>query len=373
MSTEEKIKVLHVVCQMGHGGIETFLMSMLRNYDRDKYHMDILYTGPQEGDYADEVRSLGSKMISCPLKYDQVRFVYSVKKILKDGGYGAVNNHLSDIGGGAILAAKLAGVPARVSSYHTNLLKRKGAKKFYMEIMRRLTLKTATGITTSSPDVTDSHFQGFKVPKGLVQSISYGVDVSNFSKTNSVEPLPELVQSSENLVVGHIGHYTPQKNHDALIKIASLVVKELPSAKFVLCGSGGDLREQVEQKIKDSGLSEHVLQVQGLSDIRQFYSSIDVFILPSRHEGMPISIIEAQAAGRPVVASDLEGIRIATADEMKENLFSIDDVEPFSKCLIDLLNNKDKRLSQGNAGKSFAENYFDIKLAVRKYEQLYLP
>ena len=147
----------------------------------------------------------------------------------------------------------------------------------------------------------------------------------------------------------------------------------MPDVRFLLCGTGGDLRQSVDQKIVKAGLSSHIIQVQGLSDIRQFYASIDVFILPSRHEGMPVSIIEAQAAGKAVVASNLEGIKIATADGMKTNLFAVDDVESFSKCLVDLLKNKKERLTQGKAGQGFVRKYLDIKVAVERYERLYLP
>ena len=131
--------------------------------------------------------------------------------------------------------------------------------------------------------------------------------------------------------------------------------------------------DEVEREVSRPGLSKHFAMVQELEDIRQFYAAVDVFILPSRYEGMPVSIIEAQAAGKPVVASRLDGIRIATANEMKKNLFAVDDVDAFSKCLINLLKDKEKRITLGKIGQSYVQKNLDIKIAVRKYEKLYLP
>ena len=173
-----------------------------------------------------------------------------------------------------------------------------------------------------------------------IYPISYGVDTSFFAR-NDVKPLDlsRFGFTAENLVVGHVGHYTIDKNHAALVKIASRVVKEIPNVVFLMRATGGTLGGEVERKISRLGLSKHFAIVQELEDISQFYAAIDVFILPSRYEGMPVSIIEAQAVGKPVVASRLDGIRIATANEMKKNLFAVDDVDAFSKCLIDLLKN----------------------------------
>jgi glycosyltransferase involved in cell wall biosynthesis len=369
---KNKIKVLHVVYKMGYGGIETFLMSMLRNYDREKFQMDILHTSTEEGEYAEEARSLGANLIHCPLQYEQARFIYKLRKILKTGDYSVVNNHLSDVGAGVILAAKLARVPSRVSSYHTNYVQRSWYKNMYMKLMRRIAVSLATDITTSSPDVSVSHFKGMNIPVERIHPISYGVDVEYFEKTKAIQPLPGFDSSSGKLIVGHIGHFTPQKNHEALLKIASCVIRELPNVIFLLRVSGGHLREQIEQKILQAGLSEHIVQVKGLSDIRQFYASIDVFVLPSRHEGMPVSVIEAQAAGKSVIASNLEGIRIAMADKLKCNLFAVDDVEPFSMCLLDLLKNKEKRITQGKIGQDFVKQNLDVKIAIQKYQNLYL-
>ena len=120
------------------------------------------------------------------------------------------------------------------------------------------------------------------------------------------------------------------------------------------------------------GLSEYIAQVQGLDDMRKFYHAIDIFILPSRHEGMPISIIEAQAVSKPVVATNINGIVIATEPQMRNNLFEIDDIDSPAECVIDLLKDSEKRLRLGKAGHDYVKKELDISVAAKRYEELYL-
>jgi len=373
--SSEKVKVVHVVKELSHGGIETFLMSMLRNYDRQKFEMDIVYTGGREGKYATEAKQLGTKFIACPLIRDQIGFVKRFCKILREGNYGAANSHISDMSAGAIFAAKLMKVPARVASYHENLYRQTALKRFYRRTLRKIVIKAATDITTSSPGVSQSHFGTIVVPVDMIHPISYGVDTVYFAeKLDRRLNLTRFGFDRSNLIVGHVGRYVVHKNHRALVKIAAKVVKAVPNARFLMCGaSTGPLKQDVEKQIAESGLSNYFGMIEGVADIREFYSSIDIFVLPSLLEGMPVSIIEAQAAGKPVVASRLGGIEIATADEMKKNLFAVDDVDAFSKCLIDLLKDKEKRITLGKIGQSYVQKNLDIKIAVRKYEKLYLP
>lgn len=373
-------RVLHIVNSMNHGGVETFLLSMLRCYDREQFHMDILYTGPSEGKYASQVRALGAKLIPCKLGREQIRFIYRLYKLLRQGKYDAVNNHIGGLGGGAMLAAWLAGVPARVGSYHSSKPDLGFLRNAYLSMMYPLVVKTATDITTSSPAVSESYFSCAKIPRDMIHPISYGVDSDLFAeKPDKTLELKQFGFEQDNVIIGHIGNYRPHKNHKTLLKIAARVIEAIPKARFLLCGFecsnpdiSGSYKEQIDREIVNLGLSEYVGQVSGLEDIREFFSAIDVFVLPSKHEGMPVSLIEAQAAGKPVVASRINGIAIATAPEMQENLFEIDDIEPFSECLIKLLKDKELRDNLGKLGQQFVRENLDIRIAVGKYEKLYL-
>lgn len=381
MDEKKKIRVLHILSGMNHGGIETFLMSMLRTYDRRRFHMDILCTRSAEGPYTNQARGFGAKVLQCRMKYDQVRFIYKLYSFLRREKYDSINSHLSDLGGSVLLAALLAKVPVRVASYHQARPDMGFIKNVYLRIMRWFVVKTATSITTSSRAVSESYFAGNSAAYAMIQSISYGVDTEFFAqKSDNTLDLSRFGFSLDNMIVGHVGTYRPQKNHEALVKIAALAVNEVPNARFLLCGrhvgssqeSNTSLYDRIGQQINDLGLSKYFARVQDFDDIREFYHAIDIFILPSREEGMPVSIIEAQAAGKPVVASRIVGIAIATAPEMRNNLFEVNDIEPFSQCLIELLKDKEKMRNSGLAGQAFVRKNLDIRIAVRKYEELYV-
>lgn len=373
-----KTSVLHVVHGMNHGGIEAFLMSMLRSYNRDLFQMDLVYTGSQKGAHAAEVERLGSRLIKCPLRYDQIRFIYNFYKLLRSAKYDVVNTHLTDLGAGAIFAAWLAGVPIRVASYHTSLADLGFLRNLYLRVMRHIVLRFATQITTSSPMVTASHF-GSYTSRQNIHAISYGVDTEYFAcKPEKNLDKAKYGIGNGQLVVGHVGSYRPQKNHEALLKIVKGVVSVLPNVRFLLCGAAcssprvtGNYKDKVDSLIKSMGLSEYIVQINGLDDMRQFYHAIDIFVLPSKQEGMPISLIEAQAAGKAIAASRINGIELATAPEMREYLFEIDDIGSFIERIIELLGNRQKRLVLGRAGQEFVRKELDIKVSAAKYLNLY--
>ena len=378
-SCQKPKRVLHIVYSMNYGGVETFLMSMLRCYDRERFHMDILYTGPCEGGYGPQVRALGANLIPCRLGREQIRFVYRLYKLLRREKYDAVNNHIGDLGGGVMFAAWLAGVSSRVASYHTRWVDSGFLRNLYLRIMRCIVTRLSTNITVSSPVVGESYFGGLRVRANMILPISYGVNSVFFAeKPARTLDIKQFGFNEDNVIVGHIGSYRPQKNHMALLRIAKEVIQDVPNARFLLCGSAcgdGDFftryKVQIDQEIVNLGLSNYLAQVSGFADIREFFSAIDVFILPSKHEGMPVSIIEAQAGGKPVVASRIEGIEIATAPEMRGHLFAIDDIEHFSGCVVGLLKDKDKRDILGKAGQKFVREHLDIKVAVKRFEELY--
>ncbi|MHC4083918.1 MAG: glycosyltransferase [Planctomycetota bacterium] len=381
MAEKKKIRVLHILTGMNHGGIQTFLISMLRTYDRHRFHMDILCTNSAEGPYTGQARGLGAKVLQCRMKYDQVRFIYKLYRFLRREKYDSINSHLADLGGGVLLAALLAKVPVRVASYHQMRHDMGFMKNFYLRIMRWFVVKAATNITTSSQAVSESYFTGNSAAYAMTQSISYGVDTEFFAKKpDNTLDLGRFGFSLDNMIVGHIGNYRPQKNHEALVKIAALAVNEVSNARFLLCGrpvvssqeSITGLYDRIAEQINELGLSKYFARVQDFDDIREFYDAIDIFVLPSREEGMPVSIIEAQAAGKPVVASRIGGIVIATAPEMRNNLFEVNDIDPFAQCLIDLLKDKEKTSNSGLAGQEFVRKNLDIRIAVRKYEELYV-
>jgi len=267
------------------------------------------------------------------------------------------------------------GVPARVASYHETFIPSTRIKNRYRQVLRKMIIKCATDITTSSPQATDSHFTDVVAPAGLVQAISYGVDTAYFAQ-NPKEPLDlkKFGFGPDNLIVGHIGRFVGSKNHHTLIKVITKVLEAVPNARFILRGdSYSPLKKEIESLISENGLAQYIGFVEGMADIREFYDAIDLFVLPSLREGMPVALIEAQASGKAIVASNLNGIEIATAPEMKSNLYAPHDVESFAKCIIDLLRQPEKRISQGKAGQEFVRKNLDIKTAIRKYEQLYLP
>ena len=375
-----KIRVLHVLQSMVHGGIETFLMSMFRNYDADQFSMEVVYTGSQQGDYAEELEKLGIRLSPCRMKYEQVRFVFSLYRFMKKNAFHCVHSHFEDFGGPVMLAAWMAGIPVRVTGYHSKKLDMGPLKNLYTWFMRRWVLLFSTCITTSSDEVTNSFFNDRQRANKDIRPIAYGVDVSYFAEKSAgcLDFAKYNINRESHLIVGNVGSFRPQKNHHGLLQVVQRTIQFVPNTVFLFRGAfcdgnmvRGYTREDIEAYARHLNIEAHVRLIDPLNDMRKYYNSLDVFILPSKHEGMPISIIEAQAVSCPVVASNIEGIVNATAPEMRDNLFHYDDIDGISKCLIELLGDKQKRVEQGRAGYEFVRNNLDIKTVTRKFQAIY--
>ena len=184
-----KIRILHVLNWLAQGGVEVYLMNMIRTYDRSRYQMDFCCKGKAEGEMAEEARSLGSEILMCRMNSDQVRFIHRFAKLLKSNKYDIVNSHLCEYSGPVVYAAHLAKVPVRISSYHSlalrpgtsNILtKRPLLKPFvlcYMSVCYKLALRYSTAITGCSQTSIESHFPNRDPRDKRFKVMNYGIDV----------------------------------------------------------------------------------------------------------------------------------------------------------------------------------------------------
>jgi len=154
---KKPIRVLHVVGGMNRGGTETWLMHILRNTDREKFHMDFLVHTSERCAYDDEIRALGSKVIFCANPSRPLQYIRNLKRILKEHGpYDVVHSHLHHFSGLVLYAAHMAGISIRIAHSHNDTLiidkRSKFARKIYLTLMKHLIRRHATcGLAASRP------------------------------------------------------------------------------------------------------------------------------------------------------------------------------------------------------------------------------
>lgn len=304
-------RILHIISGMNRGGIETWLMHVLRHIDRDRFHMDFLVHTTQPCPYDDEARALGGKIIPCLHPSQPLTYARNFKRILREcGHYDIVHSHVHHYSGYCLRLAKQAGVPIRIAHSHndTSSVQAQAGwlRRLYYALMQQWIFQYATsGLGCSQEAAADLFGQNWQTDSRW-QILYYGIDLTPFKDSvDAIAIRTQLGIPADAFVIGHVGRFAEQKNHVFLVEIASEVVKKEPKMRLLLIGDG-KLRSVIEQKVAQLGLTDHVIFAGIRSDIpRLMLGAMDVFILPSLHEGLPVVGIEAQAAGLPFILSDV--------------------------------------------------------------------
>jgi glycosyltransferase involved in cell wall biosynthesis len=304
------LRILHVVGGMVRGGIETWLMHVLRTLDRSQYQIDILVHDESTGHYDEEVQALGVRLIPC--LHPEKPWIYGpeFKRILREyGPYDIVHSNVHHYSGYILRLAAQAGVPARIAHSHndTTPLQRHASlrRRVYYRLSETLIQTYAThGLACSRPAAVSLFGSRWEYdPRWHL--LYYGVNLTPFHQEPSGAALrAELGIPPDTFVIGHVGRFVYQKNHIFLIDIMSEVVRRAPEARLLLIGYG-ELEDEIRARVAELGLTEHVIFAGVRSDVPQLMKQVmNLFVLPSHFEGLGLVGAEAQAAGLPVVLAD---------------------------------------------------------------------
>jgi glycosyltransferase involved in cell wall biosynthesis len=307
---EKPIRILHVLGMMERGGAETWLMHILRMINRDRYQMDFLVhiTEPQE--YDDEIRALGSDVILCPHIRQPLRYARDFLRVLKEHGpYDVVHSHVHQYSGLVLRLAKRAGVPVRIAHSHLDASASEAhaslPRRAYLGLMRHwIARNMTTGLSVSNQAASDLFGSGWaRDPRH--QMLFCGIAMEPFTQPVCRAAIrAEFGIPEDAFVIGHVGRFTEQKNHVFLLAIAAELLTREPRARFLLIGDG-ELRAAMQKEAARLGIMDRVIFAGLRPDVpRVMLGAMDVFLLPSLYEGLPLVLMEAQAAGLPSIFSD---------------------------------------------------------------------
>lgn len=300
------IRVLHVVGTMDRGGAEIWLMSLLRKTDRQVLAMDFLAQHPDKGVFTDEIISLDSKVLSCTLKPYRT-FAKRFRKVLREGNYDVVHSHVWLFSGLLMKIAKTCNVPVRITHSHNTQSLHKSSiyYKLYSYWMRHNILKHSTHcIGCSSEAMAALYGTGWhKNPKCRILYCSTDTDLF-LPEVKSEVTKESFALPSNAIIIGHVGNFREQKNHTFLLDIAAQLIKLDPHIFFILVGHG-PLEEEINKKAVQLNISDHIRFAGTRNDVPGLMTNIfDAFLFPSLFEGLPVTLIEAAAAGLPIICSD---------------------------------------------------------------------
>lgn len=295
------IRVLHVVTYMGRGGLETMIMNYYRQVDRNQVQFDFLVHRDCRADYDDEIESLGGRIFRLPRLVPWSRSYNSALDAFFDQHpeYRIVHVHQDCLSSVILKSAKKHGVPVRIAHSH-NSSQDKNVKYLIKLYYKRQIPNYATHLFACSEKAGEWMFgnNSFSVLSNAIDTKLYAYDVHSREFIRN-----ELGIPGDALVVGHIGRFMPQKNHGYLIDIFKSVHDRNDSSVLLLVGDGDD-RKTIEKKVQTLGLANSVIFAGVRSDIPALLSAMDVFVFPSKYEGLPVTLVEAQASGISCFISD---------------------------------------------------------------------
>lgn len=300
-------RVLCILSCMNAGGAETFLMKIYRQLDRTKYQMDFCVNIFEEGFYDKEIIKMGGRIFHIPSKSDNLKeFKRQLTTIIKDEHYESVLRITSNTMGFLDLkVAKKAGAKV-CAARSSNSNDPAGLKAKIAHRLGRFLYGKYVDVKIAPSDLAAIYTFGERAYKnGEVKILHNALDLNiyKYDSEGRKRIRAEFGIKESEILCGHVGRFSPQKNHDFLIDIFSELCKERSNYKLLLVGNG-ELEEKIRDKCSDRGLQDKVIFAGVRSDIPALLSAMDIFVFPSLYEGMPNTVIEAQATGLPCVISD---------------------------------------------------------------------
>lgn len=364
----EPIRIAQVVGPVVLGGVDTMVMNYYRHIDRSKVQFDFIMDGYEKTPIDDEIRALGGRVYKVePYAKNIVKSMRQYYRIFRENRYPIVHCHMNTLSVFPLFEAWRAGVPVRIAHSHSTAVKSEGTRTTIKYMLRPFSKLFPTDYCACSEYAGRWLFGDKFFDSGKVRVIKNAIDLERFSFKPQVRTqMREKLGIENKFVVGHVGRFMYQKNHDFLIDIFDEIHKQNPNSILLLIGDG-PLKKQIQEKVDKLGLTNSV-QFLGLRrDVPDLLQAMDVFVLPSYYEGLPVVGVEAQAAGLPCFFSDA-----ITAETKITDLVSFINLSQtpanWAQKIVCCAND----FPRTNMHQEIEKSGFDIQNAAKELEKLYI-
>lgn len=300
------IRILHILGGLNRGGAESMVMNLYRNMNRDQIQFDFIVHTYLTQDYTDEVLALGGKIYHFPKfkVYNRGEMKRKWVAFFKEHPeYKILHSHVRSYASLYLPIAKKHGVKTIIHSHSTS--NGRGVSSVVKRIMQRSLKAKADYLFACSEESGKWLFGKKAIVQDNYRMIPNAVDTSKFEFNAKVrsEMRSMLNVNNDTVVYGHVGRFHPAKNHMFLLEVFKGILGKQPNAILIIVGDGV-LRGEIEKKINSLGISESVKLLGSRGDVAELMQAMDVFVFPSNWEGLPVTIVEAQAAGLPCFISN---------------------------------------------------------------------
>ena len=362
-------RILQVVSGMNRGGLETYIMNLYRNINREKVQFDFLVHTDEKCVYDDEIRDLGGHIYHVPSRSKSlIKNKLELNKFFKNHKeYDTIHIHIScPTYIAPIVYAKRHGVKRIIVHSRNNV----GAQGRFHDICRFLNKPRIKNYAThyfAISDLAANNMFHKNIPRSDIKIIPNAIDSAKFIFNPELRrEKREAYGISDQFVIGHVGRFANQKNHMFLLEIFKEIYTSCPRAVLMLVGEG-KMEEQIRKKAKTLGIEEAVLFMGTFSDVENIMQAMDVFLFPSLFEGFGRVILEAQASGLPTFTSKDVVPTIVKVTDLLEFI----SLEASPKTWAEHVLKYEAGYERRDTSLAIKNANFDIKALARYFEDFY--
>jgi glycosyltransferase involved in cell wall biosynthesis len=366
--------LFHIINSLRPAGAEQFVVNMLRYHDRSRYFPVCICTRAPLGSYLEtEVKQMGVPLYFLEATEKRLHWVQDPKldALFKEYRPTVVHTHLGGIVYAFVLTMKYR-TPVRIHTLHNIAQQEMGAGP--SRRVRLLVFRYRIGSFVPVA-IAEEVARTFEILYGYQNPalIPNGIPVQNFTPDSATRAsVRESLRCEPSSVIFiHVGRFSYQKNHELLINAFARILSHADVPVELWLVGEGELLEAVQQQVRTLGIENRVRFLGVRSDIPDLLHAADVFVFPSRWEGNPLSVMEAMAAGLPVIATAVGGVPELVEDGVSGILVPNEDRDALVAAMQRVVEQPDLRERMGRAARCRAVERFDIRQTVRAYEALY--
>jgi glycosyltransferase involved in cell wall biosynthesis len=359
---QKQIHVMQLIAALEFGGAERLAATISASLPKAQFKVSVCGFTGKEGPLVEDLRCNGIPHFFLDAQgIGKVTLLRSFYRLLRAQQVDIVQIHGAYILLNCFLPAKLAGV--RI--IYTEHAKQSISRHRLVNLAARFTPYWLDKVVCVSENLHTFFRDMLGVADTKLQVIHNGINVERFRMDTS-----PFSANKNKRVIGCIARLSEAKDHDNLLKAFATIETKRNAVKLLLVGEG-EMREVIEQRIAELGLGASVELLGNRNDIPELLARMDIFVLPSKREGFPVSILEAMAAGRPVVATDVGGVSEVISSGKNGLVVPPENPDALADALLFLLDNPHKAIEMSALGAATVLEHFSVTGMMKKYVALF--
>lgn len=358
----KKVKLCLIVSELKSGGVESFIINYFKKIDKTEYRLFIMTHNKPNKKISKTFTELGFKILYVPPKKKNIiKSLYYINKYMKKYKFDIVHSNLFKTNFIYLMIAKKNNVKLRIAHSHNSEYKFKILNNFIYSLLHKLNLKYANYYIGCSNNALLYGFGNkvFDTNRYKVLYNAINVNEYKFNKSKREKIRKDLSIKDNEILLCNIGRFTKQKNHIFLINMFNKLNKINNNYKLLLIGDG-TLKDNIRLLINEYNLEKNIIILDSFSDVKDYYSAMDIFLLPSLYEGMPLVIVESLSNGLKVICS-----KCFNKKEINESIIDINLEEELWIESILNINKEYKRINK------IKNTKYDIDIAYKDLEKIY--